>query len=192
MIRLKQCGFLLFPTTDNGNLRPSSEKYTIKVARVLSFMAFVPENLHFFPSQCIMSFSVSGKRGQFDLFCTYWLEWHLYLHIFVVTIFSMEPLLSHTLPLSYHFSRHEGWLFLFHDVGEYLKSIHLRIWSFQYLSWRTILHTFPEIIAMIWHILSCLYFFALSLMQLIILSSVSKKTFISLSLFPSMFSSFPL
>ena len=58
-------------------------------------------------SQCIICLAVSGKKGQFGLNCTEWLEWQLPIQIFFITILSMKSWLSHTFPLSYHFSDHE-------------------------------------------------------------------------------------
>ena len=151
MISLKQGGWLLFTTIDSSNLCPSTENHTITATGVLYFIAFVPENLYFVSSQCITSLSVSGKRGHFSLHCTEWLEWHLSNHIFVVIIFYIESLLSRTLPLSYHLSRHEGlFLILWHrGVSEIHTSEHL---NFQYISRRPILNTSPAIIAMMYHI----------------------------------------
>ena len=70
MISLKQYGCLIFTTTASDNLCPSVANHTITVARGLSFIAFVSENIYFPPSHCIMSLAVYGKRGQFGIHCT--------------------------------------------------------------------------------------------------------------------------
>ena len=74
VICLNKCDRFLFQTTTSGNIRPSAGDHTITVTRVLSFMAFLPKNLHFPPSHRKMSLAVSGKRFHFRLYCIDFLE----------------------------------------------------------------------------------------------------------------------
>ena len=59
MVSLKQCGFLLFPTTASGNICPYAEKHTIIVTPVLTSVAFVPAKYLF----CF--FSMYNEFGSF-------------------------------------------------------------------------------------------------------------------------------